>query len=132
MPVIVDDSAVLKPFELARALIEYGFRVVRIVASECPDIDGGNMEWVVENAPDVEIAQPEHHNAVLHGHRIAGSLAIGLDGAYLSNSDYLVDMLSDAGMYGYHGISRLMSRVEEAARTKADLRYVIESYGLVV
>jgi hypothetical protein len=132
LPVIVDDSAVLKSFELARALIEYGFRVAMVVTGECPEIDRGNLLWMLENAPQVEIVQPEHHNSVRFDRRIERSLSVGVDGAYLSGSNYLLDLLGDAGMYGYRGVTSLMERMVLAVERKADLRAVIDSYGLVV
>jgi hypothetical protein len=132
LPVIVDDSSVLKSFELARALIEYGFNVARVVTGECPDCDLENLHWVLENAPHVEIIQPEHHHSVHFDRRLKRSVAVGVDGAYLADSEYLVDLLGDAGMYGYRGISTLMGRIAAAVSHKADIRAVIDSYGLVI
>lgn len=132
IPIIADDSSVVKPFELARALAEYGFRVSRVMAGECPPMDEENLEWLLERAPGVEIVQPEHHNAVKFEGRIEESLAIGLSGAYLTGSEYLLDMIDDGGMYGYHGVKTLMERMIAAVNHKADLRSVIDSYGLVV
>ncbi|MDR0615913.1 MAG: nitrogenase component 1 [Synergistaceae bacterium] len=132
IPIIVDDSATVKPFELARALIEHGFRVERVVTGECLEIDRESFEWLMENAGGVEIIQPEHHNSVRFANRLEDSLAIGLDGAYLSGSKYLLDMIDDGGMWGYHGVKTLMERITAAVSREADLKAVIDSYGLVV
>jgi nitrogenase molybdenum-iron protein alpha/beta subunit len=132
IPIIVDNSAVIKPFELARALIEYGFRVPRVVSGDCPEIDRENFEWLQEETPDVEIVQPEHHNSARFTRRLEDSLAIGLDGAYLSGSKYLLDMIDDGGLYGYHGVKTLMKRIIASLKREADLKAVIDSYGLVV
>jgi nitrogenase molybdenum-iron protein alpha/beta subunit len=132
LPIIVDDSSVTKPFELARALLEYGFRVSAVVTGECSPIDRENLDWLLERAPGVDIVQPEHHNAVRFERRIEESLAIGLSGAYLTGSAYLLDMIDDGGLYGYHGVKTLAERMTAAVERKADLRAVIESYGLVV
>jgi hypothetical protein len=132
LPIIVDDSAVTKPFELARALLEYGFCVSAVMAGECSPIDRENLDWLLERAPGVDIVQPEHHNAVRFERRMEESLAIGMSGAYLTGSAYLLDMIDDGGLYGYHGIKTLAERMTAAAGHKADVRAVIESYGLVV
>jgi nitrogenase molybdenum-iron protein alpha/beta subunit len=132
LPVIVDDSAVTRPFELARALVEYGFNVARVVTGECAPPDEENMRWILDSAPEIGIVQPEHHNSIKFDLRMGRSLAVGLDGAYLAGSDYLLDMLNDAGMYGYYGVTSLMTRMAKAVRRKADLRAVIDSYGLVI
>ena len=132
LPIVVDNSAVVKPFELARALVEYGFRVERVVTGDCPEIDREAFEWLQENAPDVRVIQPEHHNSVRFADRLEESLAIGLDGAYVTGSKYLLDMIDDGGMYGYRGVETLMGRIIDAVSREADLKAVIDSYGLVV
>ena len=83
-PVIVDASAVTRPFGLARALLEYGFSVRRVVAQKCIPIDRKSLDWLEENRPDVELVQPQHHRAVRFEGRLAEALAIGVDGAYLA------------------------------------------------
>lgn len=131
-PIIVDASAVVRPFGLARALLEYGFYVVRVQAQECIKIDRDNLEWLQENHPEVEVMQPKHHKAVLLDKRIPESIAIGVDGAYLAGSEYVVDLFADEGMYGYHGVQCLMEKLEHALDEKADLENMIHEYGLVV
>lgn len=132
MPIIVDASAVVRPFSMARALLEYGFHVVRIQAQECISIDRSDFEWLEREHPEVEVMQPRHHKAVLQDKRIRESIAIGVDGAYLTGSDYVVDLFADEGMYGYHGVECLMEKLENALEQKVDLENMINEYGLVV
>lgn len=131
-PVIVDASAVKAPFCLARALLEYGFRVVRVQAQECISIEKSDYEWVVREHPEIEIVQSQHHNAVLREHQIPESIAVGVDGAYLAGSRYVADLFDDEGMYGYHGVICLMEKLEHALDQEADLESMIHEYGLVV
>ncbi len=131
-PIIVDGSAVARPFGLARALIEYGFAVCRIEAQECSAIDRGNMVWLAAEHPEIEVFQPQHHKAVLFQRRLPGSIAIGVDGAYLAGSRYVVDLFNDQGMFGYYGVKKLMELIEEAAKAPVDLEGLINEYGLVV
>lgn len=132
MPIIVDASAVVLPFSLARALIEYGFRVIRVQAQECIKDDKVHMEWLEQQHPEVEFMQPKHHRSVLLDKRVPESIAIGVDGAYLAGSDYVVDHFADEGMFGYHGIECLMNKLEHVLEQKADLKEMIHEYGLVV
>lgn len=132
MPIIVDASAVVLPFSLARALIEYGFHVIRVQAQECIKDDKVHMEWLKEHYPEVEFMQPKHHRAVLLDKRVPESIAIGVDGAYLAGSDYVVDHFADEGMFGYHGIECLMNKLEHVLEKKANLKEMIHEYGLVV
>ncbi len=132
MPIIVDASAVVRAFDMARALLEYGFNVIRVQTQDCIKIDKANMEWLINEHPEVEIMQSQHHKAVLQDKRVKDSIAIGVDGAYLAGSDYVVDMFADEGMYGYHGVVCVMNKLEHALDQKIDLRAMIHEYGLVV
>ena len=60
------------------------------------------------------------------------SIAIGVDGAYLAGSDYVVDHFADEGMFGYQGIELLMNKLEHVLEHKSDLKEMIHEYGLVV
>lgn len=131
-PIVVDASAVKSPFGLARALVEYGFHVVRVQTPECIGIDKEDYEWIIQNHPEIEIVQSMHHNVVLRENQIPESIAIGVDGAYLAGSKYVVDLFDDEGMYGYHGLRCLMEKLEYALEKEIDLENMIHEYGLVV
>lgn len=131
-PVIVDASAVQRPFALAHALLEYGFFVARVQAPECMGIDQADYKWIVENHPEVEIVQSQYHTAVLREGQIPQSIAIGVDGAYLAGSKYVVDLFDDEGMYGYFAVEALMEKLEHALEKEIDLENMIHEYGLVV
>ena len=131
-PVIVDASATIRPFGLARALLEYGFSVRRVVAQKCIPIDRESLDWLEENRPDVELVQPGHHRAVRFEGRLAEALAIGVDGAYLAGARHVVDLFADGALFGFHGLRVLMERMRAAAEAETDLKRLIESYGLVV
>ncbi len=131
-PIIVDASAVYRPFELAKALLEYGFHVARVQAQDCSASDRMHYEWVTKEHPEVEIVQPMHHKSVLQENKMPNSIAIGVDGAYLAGSDYVVDLFNDETMYGFHGLECLMNKLEHALDQKVDLESMIHEYGLVV
>lgn len=132
LPLILDSSAVVRPFSLAKALGKYGFTVHRIFAQEVIPSDREAFEWVTEHMPTVEILQPEHNDIVKFDRHFPGSLSIGVNAAYISDSEHVVDLFADEGLFGYYGIRRLMELMEEAADTVIDLRALIEDYGLVV
>lgn len=132
LPVIIDGSATIQPFGLAKALLTYGFHVVRVEVQECAGFDREHLEWLEQNAPDVRVFQPQHHRAVLFDRQMPDSLSIGMEGAYLSDSRHVADLLGDLGMFGYDGVCRLMEMMEQAALTETDLKKQINDYGLVV
>lgn len=131
-PVIVDASATVRPFGLARALLEYGFSVRRVAAQKCIPIDEESLNWLRANRPEVEVLQPQHHRSVKFDRRMEEALAIGVDGAYLAGARHVVDLFADGALFGYHGLRTLMERMRAAAEAETDLRRLIESYGLVV
>lgn len=131
-PIIIDASAASQPFGMAKALLTYGFSVVRVEAQDCMAFDKPHMEWLREHHPEVELHQPEHHRAVLFDRRMENSLAIGVEGAYLAGSRHVADLFNDSGMFGFDGVCRLMRLIEEAAEQETDLEQLINGYGLVV
>lgn len=131
-PVIVDASATVRPFGLARALLEYGFSVRRVEAQKCIPIDRENLAWLESNRPDVELMQPQHHRVVRFDRRMGEALAIGIDGAYIAGARHVVDLFADGGLFGFHGLRTLMERIRAAAETETDLERLIDGYGLVV
>ncbi len=131
-PVFIDGSAVLCPFGLAKALSKYGFCVMRIFAQEIISADREAFEWVVANMPDTEVIQPQRYDVVKFDKHFEKSLAIGFDAAYISGSRHIVNLVADEGMFGYYGVKTLMSMMEAAMDATADLRALIEDYGMVV
>lgn len=131
-PIIVDASSVKCPFGLARALLEYGFNVVRVQAPECIGIDRADSQWLATEHPEIEVLQSQHHNTVMRENQIEESIAVGVDGAYLAGSKYVADIFDDEGIYGYYGVESLMEKLEHALDCEVDLETMIHEYGLVV
>lgn len=132
LPVIVCSSAVLRPCTLARALLKYGFTVSEIMVQELLPVDEEAYEYICVNHPEIKITQPRHHKSAVRNNPNTNCIAIGFEAAYLRESDYVVDLAGDEGMYGYYGVRRLMEMLEKAVDEKADLRKMIEEYGAVV
>lgn len=132
IPIVVSDSAVMRPFSLAKALLSYGFQVKEVVAQTAISVDKEAYETLLEAYPDVKIIQPLHHQAAVREKAGEGMVAIGFEGAYLRQCDYVVDLSDDEGMYGYYGVMKLMEMLEKSVEEKADLRSMIEEYGAVV
>lgn len=132
LPISVASSAVLRPCTLARALIKYGFTVKEVLVQEVLPVDREAYQYLCEQHPEVQISQPRHHKSAVRNNKEKNMVAIGFEGAYLRESDYVVDLSGDEGMYGYYGVKRLMKMLEKAIEEKADLKKMIEEYGAVV
>lgn len=132
LPISVASSAVLRPCSLVKALIKYGFTVKEVFVQELLPVDKDAYEYLCENHPEILISQPRHHKSAVRDNKDTNMVAIGFEGAYLRQSDYVVDLSGDEGMYGYYGVQRLMKMLEKSIEEKADLRKMIEEYGAVV
>lgn len=132
IPISVSDSAVMRPFSLAKALLSYGFAVKEVVAQTAVSVDKEAYEELLETYPDIKIIQPLHHRSAVREKAGEGMVAIGFEGAYLRQCDYVVDLSDDEGIYGYYGVIRMMNMLEQSVEEKADLRKMIEEYGAVV
>ncbi len=132
LPIFIDTSAVFQPFGLGKALLNYGFHVVSIGADGCPKFDKEHMEWIEEHHPEVHIFNPVSYKVIRFDHRMEESLAIGVEGAYLSKSKYVADLFGDLGMFGYDALIRLMHLLEEGAEKPVDLKEMLDDYGLIV
>jgi nitrogenase molybdenum-iron protein alpha/beta subunit len=129
--IAVDDSATLRPFSLAKLLLENGFRVVRICADECPEFEEDSLSWLMEKT-SAEWVEHGKHNAPLLRESRPEMLAIGFECAYLHEVNHVVDQLSDERQYGIAGIILLLERMRHAVSNPVDLQTVIRDYGLVV
>ena len=132
LPVMVDASATIRPFCLAKLLYEAGFNLDTVYAQKCIPLDRPYMDWLLENAPKVKIVQPEHFRGAVHRGKDAPCLAVGFEGAYLSGASYVVNLMGDETLYGYHGVVKLMSMIAQALSAPADLKALLDDYGIVV
>lgn len=132
LPVVIDSSATIRPFSLAKLLYSFGFKVEEIYAQQCIPIERENFRWLNKNAPHVKILQPEHPGSARGRRHDWECLAVGLEGAYLTGARFIVDLVNDETLYGYKGIEDLMQRLVSASRKKSDLRSLINRYGLVI
>lgn len=132
LPVVIDSSATIRPFSLAKLLHSFGFRVEAIYAQQCIPIEMENYRWLDKNAPDIKILQPERPGSALGRRQDRECLAVGFESAYLTGARFVVDLVNDETLYGYQGIEKLMERMMAASQARSDLRSLINRYGLVI
>lgn len=132
LPVVVDASATVRPFCLARTLLMNGFKVETVYAQKCIPLDRPYLEWISEKFPDTEVLQPEHHRSPIAREAESFRLAVGFEGAYLSGARYVANVANDETLYGYHGVSKLADMMARAVERPTDLRALLDDYGIVV
>lgn len=131
-PIWITAGSVIKPFGLARALIQAGFAVETIVAQTVLPVDQEGFAWICKNAPQVGILQPQHARLIDFNHRNPDALAIGFDAAYIAGTEYIAPVTMDGGMFGYDGVCRLMEELIRASGERRDLKKLIDDYGAVI
>ena len=132
IPIAIDDEAAARPFDLARALLSYGFRIGRMVVQQSGSTDQENFGWMREKYPDIPLQQPQHHRAPLFEERIPECLAIGYSSAYLTGARYVAPVDPQLGHWGYAGLCDMMRILREAVLRPANLKTLIDDAGLVV
>lgn len=131
-PIIIGNSAVCRPFNLAKALISYGFNVQKVYADDVVSFEKESFEWLKENAPQVEIISALNHNRINRVEEEQDCIAIGYNAAYIEKSKHVVDLIQDEHMFGYRGIVKLMDMMTKCYLEPMALKEIIEKYGLVV
>jgi len=131
-PIVIGHSAVCRPYNLAKALIGYGFNVQKVYAENVSAFEKESFEWLKANAPGVEILSATNHNRFNRVPEEQDCMAIGYNAAYIEKANYVVDLIQDEYMFGYNGIMKLMEKMTKCYSEPMALKEIIEKYGLVV
>lgn len=133
IPISIDNSSVCRPFSLAKALIQYGFKVDSIYHEGVSVFEKESYNWLLENAPNINIYHGQNHSMILRSSEKNNEiLAIGYNAAYMTNSKYVVDLVFDEKMFGFDGVCSLMNKMINAYLEPTDVKELIKGYGLVV
>ena len=128
-PVSIDYTAVDCPLELALYLIRHGFTVESVfidVFTESREV----FDALKETAPDLKIYQTAGWNIRQMERSHDGKiLCIGQKCAYFHDSDHFVNLVENAGLYGYRGIKELMRLIREAYREPKPMKDLVQVKG---
>ncbi|MDY2628376.1 MAG: nitrogenase component 1 [Lachnospiraceae bacterium] len=120
MPLAIDCSAFLMPFQGAAALLKYGFQVRYIFYKPfMAEPDDRARQWVELHYPSVKLLRKDEYDHVntLYDPEC---LAIGVDAARLLKTEKVADIWHDEGYFGFHGIRRLMHLLRDSSRKQAE------------
>lgn len=131
-PIRIAGGSVMRPFETARALIEYGFHVDCVIAQQVLPFEKEDAQWLCRHAPKLKYRQTQHFRTVLFEDWNPEIVGVGFHSAYVSGSAHVQPLMNDEFNFGYHGIVRLLNGLAQAAQERSDLRRLIEEYGLVI
>lgn len=132
IPVVISGESIVRPFDLARALLENGINVGCVYAQKALPSDQENYVWMKENYPHVLVIQPQSPKASLRERIFDTCLAIGYSAAYQANTGFVVDIDGQHGLYGYRGATELLELMCRAAEKEVDLKKVLDDAVLIV
>ncbi len=120
-------------FELARALIQYGFEVPYIFTDIIVTSDRKHVEWLQEHAPATTVYTSSHMSMVdFRKEKLSVDLAIGFDAGYYCSDARTVPLGLETQPFGFNAVTYLFTELEKALREERDLRTQIYGSGLVI
>ncbi|MEA1961470.1 MAG: nitrogenase component 1 [Bacillota bacterium] len=133
LTVAVGSTANGRPFELSRALIEYGFRVPYIFADDIISIDEEHIEWLKKHAPATRVytnVHPTMADFLKKGLKV--DLAVGMDAGYFCSGARTAVLSLDTQAYGYRAIRTLFSEMLTALNSSQSHREQMYASGMVI
>ena len=128
--IALDYTAIPRPLSLARFLVSRGFNLTEVYADVIDPDEQRNFEWLKENQPDLIIRSTVHVQGRRPAKREGKVLAIGQKAAWFTGTEYFVNMIEGGGLYGFSGMEKFMSIMEEAYNTPKDTRDIIPRKGI--
>lgn len=130
LPLALDYSFTLRPFSLARFLVEQGFNLRRIYADAVAEDDRDNFLWLQLRIPELELWSAKHPDLRLRTETSSAKiLALGQKAAYYARTPYFVNLVDGGGLFGFTGSLELSRLIREACLMPKDTRKLIRRKG---
>ena len=131
MPVALDYTAVPRPMELAKLLVQAGMRVTEIYIDAVSGEELSAAAWLQRHAPEILLyPTSDPMMRVFPRQNAQPPLCIGQKAAYFTGSDAFVNIVEGGGLYGFDGITRLAGLMTDAYQNRKDARSLITVKGL--
>jgi nitrogenase molybdenum-cofactor synthesis protein NifE len=131
--IAVGESINASPFELARALAEYGFNVPYIFADNILPFDKEHIRWLQYKRPETRVFPNMHPTMVgFLENSPEVDLAIGLDAGYYCSGARVVPHSLDVQPYGYRGVLNLMRAMVQTLSRPRDHREQVYASSIVI
>lgn len=134
-PIAIDYIAVQRPLGFARLLLERGFAVREVYLDAVSPEEENDFLWLKENRGEVLLCSTIHvKGRLLHAGAIdskhSGYLAVGPKAAWFCGTEHFVNLVDYGGMWGYSGIRKMASLMEDAFENAKDTRDLVPRKGL--
>lgn len=131
MPVAIDALFTDRPVSLALLLLEHGFNVDTLFVDSFAETEREGFDRLRSLAPDITV-YPTIAPGMRKFRRAPGPeyLAFGQKAAYFTGTTRFVNLVEDAGLYGFDGIRRLAGLIVEAIDEPKNTEELISVKGL--
>lgn len=134
-PIAIDYIAVQRPLGFARLLLERGFAVREVYLDAVSPEEENDFRWLKENRGEVLLCSTIHvKGRLLHASAIdpqhSSYLAVGPKAAWFCGTEHFVNLVDYGGMWGYSGIRKMASLMEDAFENAKDTRDLVPRKGL--
>jgi nitrogenase molybdenum-cofactor synthesis protein NifE len=130
--VAVGETAYSSPFELARALNEYGFSVPCIFTDHILNADREHINWLGRNKPRTKVFANIHPTMAELKGRVNVDLAIGFDTGSFGSGVKTVPFNIAQQPYGYQGVVALLRQMLQVMQSPHGPRKQMHASGMVV
>lgn len=130
IPVAIDYTAHPRPLSLARFLLTNGIFVKTVYLDSCDPDEEEDFLFLKENYPDLMLHSTVHVSDRRPVRPEGKVLAIGQKAAWFEGTEYFVNIVEGAGLWGFSGIYGFLSFMKESLQEKKDLRDIIPRKGL--
>ncbi len=130
-PICIDYTLCPRPLGLAKLLLNHGYNVTAVYADSFTSDEKADFEYIQIHYPNLLLYPTVHAGMrILPRKSDEKTLALGQKAAYFSGSDYFVNIVEGAGLYGFDGINKLLELMREAYLTPKDTRSLIQVKGM--
>lgn len=125
-PIALDLTFTFRPLNLARLLVEHGFRVTRLYSDAFLPEEEADFRWLQQQAGDIELFATKNPDMrILPREAEKDTLALGQKAAYFCNTPYFVNYVEGGGSWGFAAVTELARMMAEACHHPQDIRAAV-------
>ncbi len=126
-PIAIDYTAFSRPLSLARLLLTHGFIVKSVYADAFTGEEKEDFDYLCEKYPDLEIWPTlDAQMRFASDRKQTDLLCIGQKAAHFNSAPHFVNLVENAGFYGYQAITDLCRLMIDACQNEKDIRTLIQ------
>lgn len=129
MEIVIDYVAVPSLLSLARLLLDHGFHVTELYVDDLLEEEAEDFNYLKAHYPQLMLV-PTIQAGMRFFKETGEVLAIGPKAAFFRDTVHFVNIIEGGGLWGYRGILKLCTLMEEAMDETKDPRDYVSRKGL--